>query len=275
MRIFHPNRRELMQMSAGSLLAAGLWPGALAAEEKSSGKEFSFIAVNDTHYVDKDCDPWITQVFKQMKEHTPAVDFCLHVGDVSESATSDQMAAMRHHIKDFGLTVYPVVGNHDYATEAGFKAYEKEFPERMNYHFEHQGWQFIGLDSCQAAMYKDTNIQPATLQWLDDHLPKLDKKRPTVLFTHFPLSPSTKSVKLRPNNTDKVLDRFKEFNLRAVFNGHWHGLAEATVGETTITTNRCCASRAPNHDGSTEKAYFLCHAKDGKIERKYVAVKAG
>ena len=25
------------------------------------------------------------------------------------------------------------------------------------------------------------------LRWLDDHLPKLDKKSPLVLFTHFPL----------------------------------------------------------------------------------------
>jgi len=25
-----------------------------------------------------------------------------------------------------------------------------------------------------------------------------------------------------------------------------------------------------NHDGSKEKGYFLCHARDGKIERKFV-----
>lgn len=273
MHLLRPNRRELLKMSAGSLLAAGLWPGALAAEGESSGKEFWFIEVNDTHYIDNKCDDWIAKVLKQMKAHTPAVDFCLLVGDVTDTATVNQMAAMSKHLKDSELTFYPVVGNHDHSPQIERKACEQEFPGRINYHFEHQGWQFVGLDSCQAALAKDTKIQPATLKWLDDNLPKLDKKKPTVLFTHFPLSPSGKSVRMRPNNADDLLDRFKEFNLRAIFNGHWHGFAETMVNEVPITTNRCCASRTPNHDGSTEKAYFLCHAKDGKIERTYTAVK--
>src|SRR5579862_1253641 len=46
MHLLRPNRRELLKMSAGSLLAAGLWPGALAAEGESSGKEFWFIEVD-------------------------------------------------------------------------------------------------------------------------------------------------------------------------------------------------------------------------------------
>ena len=194
MHLYHPNRRELMQMSAGTLLAAGLWPGALTAEGKSSGKEFSFIVVNDTHYIDQDCDNWITKVFKQVIGHTPSnVDFCLLVSDVTDdgNATTDQMAAMRDHIKTSGLTVYPVVGNHDYSAEIGRKAYEESFPKRINYQFEHQGWQFIGLDRSEANLYKDTERSAGhAAPWLDEQLPKLDKKKPTILFTHFPLSPA-------------------------------------------------------------------------------------
>jgi predicted phosphodiesterase len=273
MNRFRPNRRELLRMSAGSLFVAGFWPGALAAEGKSTGDDFHFIVVNDTHYIDRKCDDWMTKVFKQMKAQTPAVDFCLHVGDVTDNATTDQIAAMRNHIKDSGLTVYTVVGNHDHSADIGRKAYEESFPKRINYQFEHRGWQFIGLDSCQQGQYKDTEVQPSALQWLDEQLPKLDKKKPTILFTHFPLSPSGKSVNMRPKNADAVLDRFRDINVRAVFNGHWHGLAETLVHEVPVTTNRCCASRIRNHDGSTEKAYFLCHAKDSKIERTYVEVK--
>ena len=51
-------RREMLRLSAGSLLALGLWPGALrAAGERNSG-EFSFIAVNDLHYLDAKGDKW-------------------------------------------------------------------------------------------------------------------------------------------------------------------------------------------------------------------------
>jgi 3',5'-cyclic AMP phosphodiesterase CpdA len=273
MHLIQPNRRDLMKMSAGTLLAAGLWPGALAAEEKSSGKEFSFIVVNDTHYIDKECDAWITKVFKQMKAHTPEVDFCLLVGDVVDSGTVDQMVAMRGHIKDSGLEFHTVPGNHDYWKEYSRKAYDEQFPKSINYHFEHHDWQFIGFDSCEGAKYSGTKISPDTLKWLDEQLPKLDKKMPTVLFTHFPLSPKGKSTKVRPMNADEVLERFKEFNLRAVFNGHYHWFQETLVNEVPITTNWCCASRTVNVDLIPTKGYFLCHAKDGKIERTLVEVK--
>jgi 3',5'-cyclic AMP phosphodiesterase CpdA len=273
MHLLRPNRRELLKMSAGSLFAAGLWPGALVAEGESSGKEFSFIVVNDTHYIDKECDAWITKVLKQMKAQTPAVDFCLLVGDVVDSGTTDQMVAMRGHMKHSGLEFHLVPGNHDYWNDYSRKAYEEQFPKSTNYQFERHGWQFIGFDSCEGAKYDGTKILPENLKWLDEQLPKLDKKRPTVLFTHFPLSPKGKSDKVRPLNADDLLERFKEYNLRAVFNGHYHWFQETQVQEVAITTNWCCASRTVNVELKPTKGYFLCHAKDGKIERSYVEVK--
>jgi hypothetical protein len=50
-------------------------------------------------------------------------------------------------------------------------------------------------------------------------------------------------------------------------------LTQRTFGKTTLTTNRCCSFRRANHDGTKEKGFFLCRAKDGKIERKFVEVK--
>ena len=77
----------------------------------------------------------------------------------------------------------------------------------------------------------------------------------------------------RPNNANALLNRFKEYNLQAVYCGHWHGFTERHVKDTVLTTNRCCSYRRQNHDGTKEKGYFLCHARDGKIERKFVEVK--
>ena len=48
---------------------------------------------------------------------------------------------------------------------------------------------------------------------------------------------------------------------------------EKKSGETILTTNKCCAFARGNHDGTKEKGYFLCKAKDGKIERTFVEVK--
>ena len=69
------------------------------------------------------------------------------------------------------------------------------------------------------------------------------------------------------------VDCFRDHNLRAVFGGHFHGYTERKLGAVTLTTDKCCSLRHPNHDGTKEKGYFLCHARDGKIERKFVEVK--
>ncbi len=264
------SRRQWLSGSVGSLLAVGLWPGALRAEGKGNSGEFSFIAVNDLHYLDDRCGPWFERVVEQMKASQPAIDFCLIGGDYSEKGTAAELAGARDAFKKLGVPSYGVIGNHDYVTHQDRRSYEEIFPGRLNYHFENRGWQFVALDSSEGQQYKDTTIQPATLQWLDDTLPKLDQKRPTVIVTHFPLGPLTPS---RPKNADAVLERFKNYNLQAVFNGHFHGFTERKVGAATLTTNRCCAFSRNNHDGTKEKGYFVCRAKAGKIERVFMEVK--
>jgi 3',5'-cyclic AMP phosphodiesterase CpdA len=262
-------RRQLLHLSAGSLLAAGLWPGALAAADAGAPDEFQFLVVNDVHYLSQRCGPWLEGVVKQMKERPEKIDFCLLAGDLSEHGRAEQLAPVRSLFRALGRPVHVVVGNHDYRAANDRKPYEDLFPGSINYHFEHRGWQYLGLDTSEGNRAKVT-VQPPTLRWLDDTLPKLDKKRPTVVFTHFPLGPT---VIYRVRNADDVLDRFKAYNLQAVYCGHFHGFTERKVGQTTLTTNRCCSFSRSNHDGTKEKGFFLCRAKDGKIERTFVEAK--
>ncbi len=78
---------------------------------------------------------------------------------------------------------------------------------------------------------------------------------------------------MRPLNANDLLERLLDFNLRSVFNGHFHSFTERHAGRSLITTNRCCAISRNNHDGTPEKGYFLCTAKDGQISREFVEVK--
>jgi 3',5'-cyclic AMP phosphodiesterase CpdA len=266
------SRREALRLGAGGLLVAGLWPGALHAEDAGAGGDFYFVAVNDTHYLDDHCHPWLEKAFRQMRSHAEKPEFCLLVGDLADQGKPAQLGPMRDFTAGLGMPVYAVVGNHDYLTQDDRKAYEELFPGRLNYRFEHRGWQFVGLDSSEGQHFINTRIQQPTLRWLDDNLSKLDRKRPMVLFTHFPLGPNTPS---RPLNADDLLARFKEHNLQAVFNGHFHGFTERQVGPTTLTTNRCCSFSRTNHDGTKEKGYFLCQAKAGRVSRTFVEVKPG
>ena len=263
------SRRDALEhLGAGTLLALGLWPGALRADNETPAGSFRFHVINDTHCMSPECGPYLEGVVRQMKAEPG--EFCLHAGDVTEKAERLNFERVKEIFSPLPGQMYPVIGNHDYTSQTDRSNYVETFPLRLNYYFLHRGWQFIGLDTSDGLKYEKTKIQAATFQWLDDYLPRLNQKQPTILFTHFPLG---EGVNYRPSNAEALLERLREFNLKAVFSGHYHALTERKSGGIVLTTNRCCALKRNNHDDSKEKGYFVCEAKDGQISRQFVEYK--
>ena len=263
------SRRQFLRLGAGALLAAGLWPGCARFSNNGRGGAFRFAVLNDCHFYTPRCPAWFERVRASLRSHSPRPEFCLVVGDLVEHGTREEFGPMREILQSFGIPFHAVIGNHDYASDTDRSAWDEVFPRTLNYAFEHRGWQFIGLDSTQGRQYQGTKVQPATLSWLDAQLPKLQPSSPTILFSHFPFG---SQVTYRPTNADAVLERFRAFNLLAVFDGHFHGFTEKQLGHTVLLTNRCCSISTGNHDGTTEKGYFLCDAKDGQTTRQFVQV---
>ena len=257
-------RRALGMFSAGAALAAGFWPG--RAWGRGGGK-FRFVAVNDLHYIDEECGKWLRGVVAKVQAEKP--DFCLIAGDLTEHGKEEHLKGVREILNALGVPYHVVIGNHDYTTHTDRAPYESIFPGQLNYSFEHKGWQFVGLDTSEGTRYQETRVQPATLRWVDEHLRKLDRKAPTVIFTHFPFGPG---VQYRPLNADDLLEKFLGFNLRAVFSGHFHGFTERPLRDAILTTNRCCALKRGNHDKTTEKGFFVCDADGQHVLRSFVQV---
>lgn len=249
----------------GALLALGAWPGTLRADNQVPASRFRFVVVNDTHHLSPECSAYLAGAVRLMKEQAP--EFCLHCGDLTDKGQPENLQAIDAVFTELRVPMYPVIGNHDYQTQTDRAAYEKHFPRRLNYHFRHRGWQFVGLDTSDGVKYEKTAVQPATMEWLEQRLPRLNPRRPTVVFTHFPLGAD---VQYRPQNAEEVLYRFRDFNLQAVFCGHFHGLTERVSGQAILTTNRCCALKRNNHDGSKEKGFFVCEAAEGRLSRRFV-----
>ena len=258
-------RAALGRLSAGALLALGLWPGRLSAKAQTGeAGAFKFISVNDAHYLSPDCGKFLEGVVRQMK--TEGAEFCLLCGDLAQNGTREELAAVRDIFTGLGVPVHTVIGNHDYEKKKDRSGYESLLPDRINYWFEHRGWQFLGLDTTDGQDYELIDIQPPTFRWLDDNLAKLDPRKPTVLFTHFPLG---EGVHYRPRNADQFLERLKPLNLQGIFSGHWHGFTRRPVGETFAVTGRCCALKRGNHDKSVAKGYLVCEARDGRVTYEF------
>src|SRR5262249_39176768 len=155
------------------------------------------------------CTPWHEGVVKQIKGHQEKVEFCLLVGDLAEQGKNEQLDPVRTIYKGLDLPLHIVMGNHDWQGEKDRKAYDDLFPKATNYFFEHRGWQFMGFDSSDGPKAQ-VAVRDDTLKWLDETVPKLDKKKPLAVFTHFPLGPL---VIYRATNANAVLERFKEYAL--------------------------------------------------------------
>jgi 3',5'-cyclic AMP phosphodiesterase CpdA len=258
-------RAALRHCSAGALLSLGLWPGALRAAEETAGSAFRFVVINDTHCQSTDCGRYLERAVAAMKGHNPV--FCLHAGDLTDQGERAWLEAVRDAFARLGAPTWFTPGNHDYVSDTDRKPYEAVFPGRLNFTFDHAGWQFLGLDTTDGQRYENTTIQAATLTWLDTQLPRLNRRQPLVVCTHFPLAAG---VKMRPRNADALLERLRDFNVQAVFNGHYHGFTENLWRGAPITTNRCCSLKRGNHDGTKEKGWFLCTAQDGRVSREFI-----
>ena len=264
------SRREMLRLSSGALLSLGLWPGALSAADAPRSGNYSFIVTNDTHHMSDECTVWLERVVAQMRTHREA-RLCIALGDLTDTGAQASMIAFRNTFAKLRIPVRVQIGNHDYAAGNDRSQYEATFPGQLNYEFRYRGWQYVSLDSTEGTKADKVVVQPATFAWLDKNLPRLNPRRPTILYTHLPMG---EGVLYRPVNADALLDRFRDFNLRAVFSGHYHSLTQkAGRNGALMTTNRCCALKRGNHDGTKEKGYFLCTARDGDVRFEFVEVK--
>ncbi|MEZ6140426.1 MAG: metallophosphoesterase [Zavarzinella sp.] len=261
-------RREMLQWSSSALLLNQFWPGWANSQEKAPA-EFSFIVVNDLHFQTEKCPTFFARVMKQMNDQIEKPRFVLVAGDLAQDGTEKELSGIKESLKKLQMPYFVTPGNHDYTPKNDRTIYEKLFPKSLNYYFEEGGITWLIIDSTEGTKYNNTTINKDTLVWLDATLPKLDKTKPMVLLTHFPLAAK---VTYCPKNAEEVLKRFRDYPLRAVFSGHFHGTTENESGGVLLSTNVCCAISRNNHNSQKEKGYLLVTVKNGKLKKKFVAV---
>jgi len=229
---------------------------------------FNFAVINDLHYLSPECGPWLEGLVREVNA-LPGLELVLVLGDLAEDGKREELSAAKTILSALRVPYYTVPGNHDGppgrpigSGAAGLTEYEAHFPNRRNYHFTHQGWQFLALDTTNGSGYEFLPIPAETLAFARTAAATLDPRLPTILMTHMPLDPT---VRFSSAQGYELLRILLPLNLRIVFSGHFHG---RTVNQAPppspphlkLLTNACCSRVRELHDGTTQRGYFRCRA---------------
>ena len=233
----------------------------------SSAGSIRFVVTNDFHHECAENDAWMEAAFRQIAK-TEGADLCLGLGDLANSGKRESLITMARLSNLAGMPFYPTPGNHDLDDTGDAANYAAVFPDRFNYTFVQNGWQFVVIDSTDGVIWENSTISDSTLAWLDATLPTLDPHAPTILATHFPLAAE---VTFAPRNTEDVLTRFEPLNLRGVFCGHYHANTVSLRSDFEIVTCAGLGCVRANHDGTKEKGYLVIEGStEGRLIRTFV-----
>jgi 3',5'-cyclic AMP phosphodiesterase CpdA len=258
-------RRQFLVSSAAAAVALGAGYHSRAEEGA-----FTFATVGDIHVTDEASVALLRRAVAQINADT-RVRFTAVLGDIATLGRAEELALAKGALDALARPYYAVPGNHDVNpyTPDLFDNYRAAFGE-THWVREENGWSFIGVNSCEAAL-SDVTVSGEELAWLDAQLPGIPEDRPVALFCHHPLNPNTRAYRIK--NAEDILARFAGHKLRVAAAGHWHGNQEETRGGVLFTTTACCTSTRNNFDDTPEKGYRLFHLAGDSVTTEFVEVR--
>ena len=266
--IEQPNRRRFLECmgwagtglvwsvsggTASSVLLAG---GPAAARPAAA---FSFVQVSDSHIgFNKDPNPDARATFREAVEHIRALPvrpaFILHTGDVSHLSKPQEFDDADQILKEAGLPVFHVPGEHDMLDEGGGKAfldrYGKDGPVPAQgdgwYSFDHSGVHFVGLVNVHDLKAGGMgHLGEAQLAWLKDDLAGRRASQPVVVFTHIPMWALYPQWGWGTDDSAQALGLLARFGSVTVLNGHIHQVIQKVEGHVAFHTARSTAFPQP------------------------------
>jgi 3',5'-cyclic AMP phosphodiesterase CpdA len=261
---------------------------------------FRFVHLSDTHIQPELGAPQAWQkAIQTINTLQPSPAFVTTGGDlVMDAQAVDRARAIlqfrlfREGIDRLRVPVYHTFGNRDaYGWRRddaadnlpgfGKQMFQRMLGQRETYlSFDYLHWHFVILDSIRYNPPADwvAEIDEKQLEWLSRDLARVGKQRPIVLITHVPLftifpqydagTTVAPSEKIIVRNAKEVRSLYKDYNVRAVLQGHTHVVEECTyTGTRYITSGAVCGEwwRGPRSGVHPEGFVVLdCDGEDLK-----------
>jgi hypothetical protein len=244
----------LWTISAGVPFTAGFMDSASAAP--AAGGAFSFIQISDSHIgFSKPANPdslgTLREAIAKIKALPVKPAFMIHTGDITHLSKDEEFDNADQLIKEAGLEVFYVPGEHDVLDEERGKSYLARYGKNAKgagwHSFDLHGVHYIGLVNVLDLKAGGLgNLGPAQLEWLRSDVQGLPASTPIVVFAHIPLWTVYPEWGWGTDDSAQALTLLKRFGSVTVLNGHIHQVMQKIEGNVAFHTARSTAFPQPS-----------------------------
>lgn len=240
----------------GGLADAALLASAEAApRHRPAVTPFTFVQVSDSHIgFNKAPNPDARATFREAVgkirglPEKPA--FILHTGDVSQLSKPEEFDDADQILKEAGLPVFHVPGEHDMLDEGQGRAFLDRYGRGTLgdgwRSFDTHGVHFVGLVNVKELQAGGMgHLGEAQLAWLKQHLANLPSSTPLVIYTHIPLWMIYADWGWGTDDAAQALALMRRFGSVTVLNGHIHQIITKVEGNISFQTARSTAFPQP------------------------------
>ena len=245
----------LFTMSGGLTGSIGLGSAHAAPAPGSKAGSFTFLQVSDSHIgfnkpPNADARATFREAIAKVKALPVQPDFIVHTGDVSQLSRDEEFDDADQILKEAGLPVFFVPGEHDMLDPDGGKAFLDRFGKGTHgagwYSFDHKGVHFVAL--VNVADLKPGgmgNLGTEQLKWLKADLAHRSSSTPIVVFAHIPLWTVYADWGWGTDDSAEALKLLARFGSVTVLNGHIHQITQKVEGHIAFHTARSTAFPQP------------------------------
>lgn len=218
-------------------------------------KPFTFVQLSDSHIgfakpPNSDARATFREAVAKVMALKVKPDFIIHTGDVSQLSRDEEFDDAAEILKESGLPVFFVPGEHDMLDPEGGKAFLGRFGKGTKgagwYSFDHRGVHFVAL--VNVADLKPGgmgNLGAEQLAWLKADLQPLSSSHPIVVFAHIPLWTVYADWGWGTDDAAEALKLLTRFGSVTILNGHIHQITQKVEGRIAFHTARSTAFPQP------------------------------
>ena len=238
-------------------LSAGL-PSAMLVDQAlgaTAVKPFTFMQVSDSHIgfmkpANPDARVTLREEIAKINALPQKPDFIIHTGDISQLSKPEEFDDADQIIREAGLPVFYVPGEHDMLDDENGKLYLSRYGKNTKgtgwFSFDHAGVHFVGL--VNVANLKGGGMGsfgPDQLVWLKQDLAGRPASTPIVIFAHIPLWTISQEWGWGTDDAGEALTYLARFGSVTVLNGHIHQIMQKVEGRITFHTANSTAFPQP------------------------------